>query len=255
MISDFDLTGKVALITGGNGGIGLGLAKGLAQAGAFISIWGTNPNKTASAVDELGAITATVHSAACDVGDEHQVERAFSETLERFGRVDAVFANAGVGQRGTRFAEQTVEEWRSIYRINMEGVFLTFRTAVRHMLERGGGGSLVATSSIASLYGMPRGEHYAATKAGVNALVRSLAVEYGKHGIRTNAVLPGWTATTMTDKYFESDAFQNAVLPRIPAGRWGDPADFSGIAVYLASDASRYHNGDVITVDGGYCSY
>jgi NAD(P)-dependent dehydrogenase (short-subunit alcohol dehydrogenase family) len=119
-------------------------------------------------------------------------------------------------------------------------------------LERGGGASLVATSSLASVFGAPRSEHYAATKAGLNAMVRGLAVEYARHGIRANAVLPGWIATAMTERATASESFQSKVLPRIPVRRWGAGDDFSGIAVYLASDASAYHTGDCFTIDGGY---
>ena len=252
MHAPFDLSGKVALVTGGNGGIGLGFARGLARAGGSLSIWGTNPQKNAAAVRELESMGTEVLGVLCDVGNEEEVERAFARTVGRFGKVDAVFANSGVPQRGTRFADITLDEWRAVFRVNIDGAFMTLRAAIRHMLERGGGGSLIVTSSVAASFGMPRGEHYAATKAGLVAVVRSLAVEYGKHGIRANAVLPGWTKTSMNEEYFGSDSFRKAVLPRIPVGRWGTPDDFSGLAVYLASDASAYHTGDVITIDGGY---
>ena len=248
----FDLTGKVAIVTGGNGGIGLGFARGLAKAGAAVAVWGRNVAKNADAVAELTELGAEVVALACDVSSEESVEAAFAGTVERFGHVDAVFANAGVGARGTRFTEMDLEEWRDIFRVNSEGVFLTMRAAARHMVERGQGGSLVITASIASIMGMPRGEHYAATKAGAVAIARGLAVEYGKAGIRANAVLPGWIETDMTAELFSTPAFSERVLSRVPAGRWGDPSDFEGIAVYLASDASRWHTGDAITIDGGY---
>jgi NAD(P)-dependent dehydrogenase (short-subunit alcohol dehydrogenase family) len=146
----------------------------------------------------------------------------------------------------------SLQEWRSVTRVNLDGAFLTLQAAVRHMVDRGRGGSLAVTSSIASIYGMPRGEHYAATKAGVAAMARSLAVEYGRVGIRANAVVPGWVETAMTEPLFASERFDQAVRPRIPLGRWGAPQDFAGVAVYLASDASRYHTGDTIVLDGGY---
>jgi hypothetical protein len=248
----FDLTGKVALVTGGNSGIGLGFAGGLAQAGADVCIWGTNEAKNRRAVEQLLAHGTHVDALVCDVGNNELVPKSFAETIERFGRVDAVFANAGVGSRGTPFHEMSLDEWRAIFRVNMEGVFFTFQEAVRHMLERGGGGSLVATSSLASVFGAPRGEHYAATKAGLNAIVRGLAVEYARNGIRANAVLPGWIETAMTERVTTDDAFQKKVLPRVPLRRWGTGEDFSGLAVYLASDASAYHTGDCFTIDGGY---
>src|SRR5665811_1475580 len=251
----FDLSGKVAIVTGGNGGIGLGYARGLAKAGASVAIWGRNPDKNRSAAAELERIGAPVIALVCDVGSEDDVERAFGDTLDRFGHVDAVFANAGIGARGTRFVDMTLAEWRDIFRVNSEGVFLTLRTASRHMVEHGQGGSLVVTSSASSVMGMPRGQHYAATKAGANAIVRALAVEFGGAGIRANAVVPGWIETEMTEGWFASEGFQSKVLPRVPRRRWGQASDFEGIAVYLASDASAYHTGDVITIDGGYTKF
>jgi NAD(P)-dependent dehydrogenase (short-subunit alcohol dehydrogenase family) len=151
----------------------------------------------------------------------------------------------------TRFGDMTTDEWRAVFRVNMDGVFWTFREAVNHMVPRGGG-SLVVTSSVSADVGFPRGEHYAATKAGVRSLIRSIAVGYGKKGIRANAVAPGWVVTGMTDGLIGNEQFDANVMPRIPIGRWGDPADFAGIAVYLASDASVWHTGDTITIDGGY---
>jgi NAD(P)-dependent dehydrogenase (short-subunit alcohol dehydrogenase family) len=251
-VNPFDLSETVAVVTGGNGGIGLGMAEGLVGAGAAVAIWGTNPAKNEAATERLTALGGNVEAFACDVSDEEAVAETFAATLHRFGKVDACFANAGVAGTGVRFDDMDLEEWRRVVAVNLDGAFLTFRAAVRHMLERGEGGSLVATSSLASVMGMPRGEHYAATKAGLSAVVRSLAVEYGRYGIRANAVLPGWIETAMTAGWMSSDRFRDAVLPRVPAGRWGTPEDFSGIAVYLASDASRYHSGDTIVIDGAY---
>lgn len=251
----FDLSEKVAIVTGGNGGIGLGYARGLAKAGASVAIWGRNPDKNASAASELEDIGSEVISMVCDVGSEDDVERSFGDTLDRFGHVDAVFANAGIGARGTRFVDMSLDEWRDIFRVNSEGVFLTLRAASRHMVDRGQGGSLVVTSSASSAMGMPRGQHYAATKAGANAIVRALAVEFGGAGIRANAVVPGWIETEMTEDWFASEGFQKKVLPRVPRRRWGRASDFEGIAVYLASDESAYHTGDVITIDGGYTKF
>ena len=248
----FDLTGKVALVTGGNGGIGLGFARGLAKAGASIAVWGRNPDKNEEAISELRGLGADAIACACDVASEDEVKAAFAATLDRFGHVDSVFANAGVGSRGTRFADMSLGEWQDVFRVNSEGVFLTLRTAIQHMTERARGGSLVITASIASVMGMPRGEHYAATKAGAIAIARGLAVEYGKAGIRANAVVPGWVETEMTTDLFSTRGFSERVLTRIPATRWGEPSDFEAIAVYLASDASRWHTGDAITIDGGY---
>lgn len=247
----FDLEGKGVLVTGGNNGIGLGMADAVAEAGASVAIWGRNEARNAEAVERISRHGGSVMSFAVDVANEAQVAEAFAGTIEALGTVDAVFANAGVGSVGTRFEEMTAEEWRYIFGVNMEGVFFTFREAVKHMKPRGSG-SLVVTSSLTGDLGMPRGEHYAATKAGVRAMIRGLAVEYGKYGIRANAISPGWVVTGMTDSFIESEPFSTAMIQRTPTGRFGQPDDFRGIAVYLASDASAWHTGDTITIDGGF---
>lgn len=251
----FDLTGKVALVTGGNSGIGLGFAEGLARHGADVCIWGTNATKNAAAEEKLKEYGGKVLALQCDVGDQAQVEAGFAKTVETLGKVDSCFANAGIGSRGTPFVDMSVEEWRDIFRVNMEGVFFTFQTAIRHMVERGEGGSLVATSSSSAIFGAPRSQHYASTKGGLLSMVRGLAVEHARHGIRANSVLPGWIETAMTERVMTSETFQKKVLTRVPQRRWGTGADFSAIAVYFASDASSYHTGDAVVVDGGFAAF
>jgi len=253
--SKFDLKGKVALVTGGNGGIGLGMAEALAEAGADVCVWGRDADKNKAAESKLQLYGQRALALECDVSDEKQVEECFAQTTKELGRVDACFANAGIGQIGTPFHEMSITEWRKVFGINMDGVFFTFRSAIRHMLERGEGGSLVATSSLSANYGMPTGEHYAATKAGVVAIIRALAVEYARYKIRANAVLPGWIETDMTSPLFAYDKFKETVIPRIPQRRWGVPADFGPIAVYFASDSSEYHSGDTVVIDGGYSCF
>ncbi len=250
----FDLSGKVALVTGGNGGIGLGMAEALAAAGAEVCIWGTNEDKNREAAARLEAQGRRVLALVCDVADETAVEACFAETLDRLGRVDACFANAGVSGRAgvTSFVELSTEEWRRVTGINLDGAFFTFRAAARHMIERGGGGSLVGTASLAAIEGAPRNQHYAATKGGLISMIKGLAVELARHQVRANAILPGWIETRMTETLLGQERFRDAVLPRVPARRWGGPADFGAIAVYLASDASAYHTGDSIVIDGGY---
>ena len=248
----FDLSGKVALVTGGNGGIGLGFAEGLVEHGADVCIWGTNEAKNAAAKDRLAALRdgARVAALRCDVADEQAVVDAFAETVDTFGGVDSCFANAGVGGGGARFDAMTREEWHRVFDVNMDGVMFTLREAVKHMKERGGG-SLVVTSSGTARFGAAGSEHYSATKAGVIALVQSLAVGQARYGIRANAVIPGWIETAMTERALQTEAFQTRVLKRIPQRRWGQPADFRAIAVYFASDESAYHTGDTVAVDGG----
>ncbi|UCD79063.1 MAG: SDR family oxidoreductase [Desulfobacterales bacterium] len=253
--SIFDLTGKAVLVTGGNGGIGLGMAEELAKSGADICIWGQNEEKNKAAAEKLKSYGRQVIAFKCNVSDEKQVEHNFARTVETLGKVDACFANAGVGRVGTAFHKMDISEWRRIFGVNMEGVFFCFRAAVRHMMDRGDGGSLVVTSSLSAKYGMPAGEHYAATKAGVIALVKGLAVEYARYKIRANAILPGWIETDMTASLFRREKFEKNVMPRIPHRRWGTPADFGPIAVYFASDASAYHTGDAVLIDGGYSCF
>lgn len=252
MSNIFDLTGTTAIVTGGNRGIGLGMAEGLAGAGAAVSIWGRSQERNEEAAARLRAHGGEVLAVTCDVADEEAVRHAFGETLEAFGKVDACFANAGVGAGSTRFEEMSTDEWRHVLGVNLDGVFFTLREAAAHMKQRGEGGSLVATASVAARLGMPRGEHYAATKAAVTGLIRSLAVEYGRHGIRANSVLPGWVVTEMSAPITKGERAGPVMLARTPAGRFGEPEDFAGIAVYLASPASAWHTGDEIVVDGGF---
>lgn len=251
----FDLTGKVAVVTGGNSGIGLGMAEGLAAAGADVVIWGRKPDKNAEALAKLRGYGTRVESLAVDVSDESAVVHAMGESLARMGRIDTCIANAGVGGNAP-LLDQTTEAWRKITTINMDAVFWTFREAARHMVERAeagdAGGSLVVTASVAAIHGPPANQAYAATKAGVLGIMRSTAVELAKYGIRANAVLPGWIATPMTERLQGWDTFNTKAIGRVPLRRWGEPEDFSGVAVYLASDASKFHTGDSLVLDGGY---
>jgi NAD(P)-dependent dehydrogenase (short-subunit alcohol dehydrogenase family) len=247
----FDLSGRVALVTGGNSGIGLGYARGIAKAGAKLAIWGRDETKNAEAVAELAALGAEAAGFACDVASEPQVVEGTRATLARFGRIDACFANAGFGTAAP-FLETTLEDWNRVLQVNLTGAFLTFREVAKHMVARGGGGKLIATSSIGEICGMPKQEAYAATKAALSSLVRALAVELARHDIQANAILPGWIETPATAPIQRWKALNEAVLHRTPARRWGRPEDLEGVAVYLASDASRFHTGDVLRVDGGY---
>ena len=250
----FDLAGKVALITGGNSGIGLGMAEALAQAGATVAIWGTNVEKNRAAERALTAHGGRVLVQTCDVADESAVDQAFAAAVRELGRVDACFVNAGVGGRsaGQGFIDMTTTEWRRVLAVNLDGAFFTLRAAARHMVTRPGGGSLAVTASLAAISGQARGEHYAASKGGLVSMMKALAVELARYGVRANAILPGWIETAMTERAFAWDKFVDKVLPRVPLRRWGVAGDFGGIAVYLASDASRYHSGDTFIIDGAY---
>ena len=233
----FDLSGKVALVTGGNGGIGLGMAEGLAAAGAKVVVWGLNPDKNAAAEARLKAHGGEVLVQRVDVADEAAVV-------------------AGVGGGAKSFAEFSTEQWRRVTTVNLDAVFWTFREACKHMVERAQagdpGGSLLVTSSTSAIDGAPRNQAYASTKGGVIAMIRGIAVEYARFGVRANAVLPGWIRSDMTAGLQGWDKFNQQVIPRVPMRRWGEPEDFAGIAVYLASEASRFHTGDSFVIDGGY---
>ena len=240
--SPFDLTGRVALVTGGNSGIGLGMAEGLAAHGADVAIWGTNPEKNERAIDALSQYDVELLSIVCDVSDEDAVIQSMADTADELGRIDACFVNAGVSGSAPSFLEMTSEDWRRVMSVNLDGAFYTAREAAKHMVARHeegdtAGGSIVFTSSGSSEFGAASGQAYA------------------RHGIRCNSILPGWIESDMTAPALGHDTFVRKVMPRIPSRRWGTKEDFAGIATYLASSASTYHTGDIIRIDGGFHSF
>lgn len=247
-----DLTGHVALVTGGNSGIGRGMARGLHDAGAAVAIWGTNADRNDDAVAELGADGgAPVAAFTVDVGDEAAVAAGVKATLERFGQIDSCFANAGVPGRPSPIDAMTTAEWRRVMSVNLDGQFFTVRAVAGHMKDRKTG-SIVFTSSVSMTDGLPYSIHYAAAKAGLAAMARGLAVELARDGIRVNAIVPGWTVAAMTEDLLASPAAEAKILPRIPLRRWGTPDDFSALAVWLASPGSGYFTGQTVVMDGGY---
>jgi len=247
----FDLSGRVAVVTGGNGGIGLGIARGLAEAGAAIAIWARDAAKNEAAVKELESLGARALALPCDVAEETQLAGAVTETVKALGRIDVCVANAGFGLVKATL-ELSLDEWRQVTRVDLDGVFLTFREVAKHMIARGGGGKLIAISSIGEIFGMARQVSYAASKGGVGTLVRSLAVELARHDIQVNGVQPGWIVTDATKPLLDWKAMHDTIVHRTPARRWGKPEDVAGACVYLASDAARFHTGDTLRVDGGY---
>jgi len=255
-MSAFDLAGRVALVTGGNGGIGLGMAEGLAAAGADLVIWGSNPEKNAAAEKSLKRHGRRVLAQRCDVADEAQVEASFAAALQARGRIDGCFANAGVSQARAALAELSTKEWRRVMSVNLDGAFFTLRAAARHMAERAKagdpGGRLVGMASSAAIHGAARASSYAATKGAMLTMIRALAVEMARYQVTANSILPGWIESDMTARAIGDEKFAAAVLPRIPLRRWGTKEDFAGIAVYLMSDASGYHTGDHFVIDGAY---
>ncbi len=256
----FDLTGKVALVTGGNGGIGLGFAEALAASGADVVIWGTNAEKNAAAIEKLKPHGTRVVAETVNVANEGEVVDGIKAAVAAMGRVDSVFANAGIGGGAKSFLDMTTDIYRRVLSVNEDGVFWTFREACRHFVERWhhgdrSGGSLVGVASLAAVEGAGRNQAYAATKGAVISMMKSCAVEFARYGVRANAILPGWIATDMTQFAQGSEVFTEKVISRVPARRWGKPEDFGGVAVYLASDASAYHSGDTFVIDGGYAIF
>ena len=252
----FNLKGKVAVVTGGATGLGLGMAEALIDQGCTVSIWGRREKLVSDKANELG-----VHSQVCDVADKEAVDAAFAQTLSDLGRVDGMFANAGIGGKLGSSLAREADDWTDILAINVRGVAYCCRVAAEHMVERAKLGDpfgrLVATSSLASTQGAPKNEPYSASKGAVNSLMRSLAGEFAKYEITANAILPGFAISDMTAKMMADKRFNEAVIPRLKMTRnkklrYGEPADYGGIAVYLMSDASGYHTGDCFTIDGGF---
>jgi NAD(P)-dependent dehydrogenase (short-subunit alcohol dehydrogenase family) len=190
-----------------------------------------------------------------DVGDEQQVTDAMADVAGRYGRLDSCFANAGLSRPPTALVDTSLADFQAVTRVDLDGAFVTLREAARHMIAAGHGGSLVATSSMSVRFGMARNYPYAASKGALVAIVKALAVELARHGIRANALLPGWTESGVTAPRFADETFQRKVMPRVPVRRWGSGDDFAGIAVYLASPASAFHTGDEILIDGGYAAF
>lgn len=253
----FDLTGKVALVTGGNSGLGLGYAHGLARAGADVVIWSRNAAKNAEAVAALQQHGGKVAAQEVDVTDERAVVRGFEEAVAIFGRIDAVFANAGGSTPAEPLHTTPSETFLSLMTLNVSSVFYTLREAAKHMIERAergdATGSIVITGSLSSIAGLGGQPNYTASKHAVTGLMRSAAVELGKHGIRVNLLAPGLIQTALLANPDPIKAGRiKAICAQTPIPRLGTPADFEGIAVYLASDLSLFHSGDVIVIDGAF---
>lgn len=246
-----DLDGRVVVVTGGNGGIGLGMADALARAGADIAVWGRNSDKNGAAAEQLTAHGHRVETYVVDVAHEEQIVEAMAATVADLGRVDTMIANAGVGA-GAPFTDLTLDTWRYVQRINSEGAFLCFREAAKHMIERGDGGALVGVSSGTAIDGAARNQAYAHSKAGMLALVRGLAVELARYGVRANSIIPGWIDTDMTSSAQTNEKLMENTTKRTPVRRWGVPSDLGPAAVFLSDPTNSFHTGDVIVVDGGY---
>lgn len=252
----FDLTGKVVLATGANSGIGLGFLMGCARQGADVVVWGRRGDRNAEALEALKAAGAgRIHHEQVDVADEAAVIGAFASTVEVMGRVDCVFANAGFSNRAPSFPDMTTEAYHGLLAVNLHGAFYTLREASRHMRSRAQAGdpngSIVVCGSLSIFHGLQGMEHYAGAKGALAAIVKSMAVELGQYGVRVNMLAPGFIMTEMTG----DPDLEKQVVARFsaitPLGRPGTGADIEGPAAYLASDASKFHTGDILIVDGG----
>jgi 2-deoxy-D-gluconate 3-dehydrogenase len=246
----FDLHGKVAVVTGGNGGIGLGMARGLAKAGALVVLAGRNAEKSREAAEELRREGCKADAVEADVTDEGEVKRLFEQAEGRHGRVDILVNNAGTTVR-KRPQELSLDEWRHVMDTNLTSAFLCSQAA--WPLLRRKGGKVINVGSMMSIFGAPYASAYGASKGGIVQFTRSIATAWAPDNIQANSVLPGWIDTELTQGAREQvPGLNERVLARTPAGRWGVPADLAGVAVFLASSASDFVTGTAIPIDGGY---
>lgn len=247
----FDLTGKVALVTGANSGLGFGFAEGLARAGSDIVLWGRRVEANARAMEKLRALGVRVHADCIDVTDEAAIVAGVESAIRVMGRIDTVVANAGIASQKP-FIDMDADTYHQLINVNQHGVVFTLREVARHMVERGGGGSMIVCGSGSIFQGVPTMTHYGAAKGALAALAKGIAAELGPHGIRCNVIAPGFIITemTMADPAVGS-MIADMVAAKAPLGRAGNPDDLWGAAVYLASDLSRYHTGDTLVIDGG----
>ena len=253
VLSQFDLTGKVAIVTGGNGGLGLGIAMGLAGAGANIVVAARSVEKTAQALEDIRALGVEAHGITVDVTQEPAIQRMVTDTIDHLGRLDILVNNSGIAVRAQP-QDLTAAQWDSVMDVNLRAAFLAAKEAYPHLVKAGGG-KIINVGSMYSLFGSDWGAPYAASKAGLVQLTKSLAVAWAEDNIQVNAVLPGWFVTDLTRGIPEADPVRyDNINRRIPSGRWGEPSELGGAAVFLASQASDYVTGSVLAVDGGYSS-
>ena len=252
----WDMSGKVVLITGGNSGIGLGFARGIVKAGGEVVIWGRRADKNDHAAAELRALGGKVLAQAVDVSNEAAVVAGMSEAVAQMGRIDGVIANAGIMTAAKSFTDMTGEFYQQLIAVNQFGAFYVAREGARHMKARAQagdpGGSIVFCASLSALTGSVAMQHYNASKGAMAAMARGIAVEMGKYGIRCNTVCPGYTISDTVKDTGPGTPLGDQVRERNPLGRFGTAEDFEGIGVYFMSDASRFHTGDLVKIDGGW---
>lgn len=246
-----DLSDRTVVITGANTGLGLAMAHGVGRAGAEVVIWARTPSRNEEAVAELTKAGISASAVTCDTSDEQSVADAMAQTLARTGKVDSLFANAGVAD-AVPYVETTLDSWNRVIGTNLNGTFLCTREVARHFVERGQGGSMVIVSSMISRYGAAGQAAYTTSKNGLIGLGRTLAVELARHRVRVNILVPGWTATAMNTHLQEDDRFTKATSSRTPVRRWGTSEDYYDVAAFLADPTNGFHTGNEVVVDGGY---
>jgi NAD(P)-dependent dehydrogenase (short-subunit alcohol dehydrogenase family) len=252
----WNMEGKVVVVTGGNAGIGLGFARGIARAGGDVVIWGRRREKNEAAAAELKAFGTRVLTQEVDVSDESRVVAAMAEAVKAMGRVDGLIANAGIMTRARSFLELTSETYHQLLGINQHGAMYAAREAARHMKTRfdsgDAGGSILFCASLSALTGSAGMQHYNAAKGALASMARGIAVDLGRYGVRCNTVCPGYTVSETVKDQGPESVLGKQVRERTPIPRFGTAEDFEGIGVYFMSDASRFHTGDLVKVDGGW---
>jgi len=257
------LDGKLVVITGAGRGIGRAMALAFARKRCNLALLDLNPADLDRTRELCDAESVRARVYICNVTREDDVSATLDAVVQDFGRLDVMINNAGITkdallvkvQDGKVVGKMSLDQWRAVTSVNLDGVFVTLREAARQMVDQGGGGALVAVSSTSSLHGAPRQAHYAASKAGVLALVRSMAVGFARHRIRANSLVPGWTLTDLTEAGYQYDKFRENTIRRTPVRRWGTPADFRAVAPFLCDPRLEFHTGDEVTIDGGYTVY
>lgn len=252
MILDrFNLKNKCGIVTGAGSGIGKGMATGLAEAGARVALAGRDMEKLAKAAESMTAKSLAVVPFQVDMARPESISALVASVLNAFGRIDFLFNNAGMIHRAP-VESFPLEMWEEMIRVNLTGPFILSQTVARHMIEKGIKGSIVNTSSLIAVFGGMSVPSYAATKGGITQLTKSMCNDLARYGIRVNAIGPGWVKTGMTAALQTNSERYKAITGRIPLGRWAEPEDLAGLAVFLASEASAYITGQVIFIDGGY---
>jgi len=245
----FGLSGRVALVTGSSAGIGLALARGLAGAGARVVVNGRTPKTVETAVEDLRAGGAEANAAPFDVTDHEQVGEAVKRIEADVGPIDILINNAGIQRRGP-LEDYPEETWRELMRANLDSVFFVSQAVARAMIPRGRG-RIINVGSVQCEVARPNIAPYTASKGGVKMLTKGMATDWGKHGLRINAIAPGYFKTELNKALVEDEKFSAWLTSRTPIGRWGDVDELVGAAIFLASDASSFVNGHILYVDGG----